>query len=807
MTTNKANQVEDQVNQPRLYMPIGTDYIAHGLGFNKIHSDATHLDYFKNRRTYFNRLVFRILNDPVQFTETKFQGQGLHRKPDIQQAGNMWLTGSQTDSSTFEDTHRICSQYNGIEGRDVKIEEDDCKAITLVAGAVARFLPAFNNDNRRKLGSALMSNRSKFLTSLLEVIDSIPLQPTLPAENWDLLTIFRLIPIKVSSTDSDFQARIQMLKKQFLVLLFFWVRKREVLDQVGKTAFINLQKRCDLETLRVPPYIRDSTLLENHQKKTLQFLSPRSLVQISMVVHRTGSGKTRTLCTLADMFSKDAKKVMIVVNSEATRLQTYLEMWDLNNGQPNDFRFFPGRTTAPTFADTKTLIRVNNVWKKKVDEFNRQLIARGIIIQTYDEFTQLCKTTVSSTGNYFDGLRAFSRQKELEVDDSILYIFDEAHTLLNDKRNGGHAPLDPSIRRKLADMQRVCLISATPFGEKMPDLPTRKQLETVYHETYQELFQKAPTNLTDLLLVYNGHIDQFRRDCIFVEDNHIDEKSVEKKIPVDILVKKFPDEQIKWQTTFKLQPNLCTKRGTEAEDQAPLFYLKIKEYIEAHPKENILILANRPHGVDHYYRLFQTEYSFQSHTFVSAGFPEDPRSDGENTRNENRNRVILDLYDATTPSRLTYRDSATKPVCLLMNEMTDSTGLNLKGFTVGIITTVYNSANAYLQAIGRINRMCDPYIDKRHINSNKVIIMIPKLGVTGQHARNIVDQVDGLIAAQNLMYTMSLNKRTTTLNAHQGIVNLTKTKGEFEDCAHMEVKMGDIETLLHATNDATPHLR
>ena len=70
--------------------------------------------------------------------------------------------------------------------------------------------------------------------------------------------------------------------------------------------------------------------------------------------------------------------------------------------------------------------------------------------------------------------------------------------------------------------------------------------------------------------------------------------------------------------------------------------------------------------------------------------------------------------------------------------------------------------------------------------------MIPKLGVTGQHAGHIVSQLDGLINTQNLMYTMSLNKKTTASNAHQSIVNLTKTKKEFEDCTQLEVKMSDI---------------
>jgi hypothetical protein len=601
------------------------------------------------------------------------------------------------------------------------------------------------------------------------------------------------VNIPITTTCKALNAELVKLKTAFIIIAYIFHRKPDLLQRTNWEIFGKLGLES-LEEVKLG-------LLAPHQEHAVRLLQPSSPLHYSMLVHRTGAGKTRQICALAQLYRNQGFPVFICVTNETTRVQTYGEMWTMCNNH-TEYDFFPPPLLAkkPDQTDTDTWEQDSRgKYIKYPDRWDEALQKNNILVKLYSEFSDLCEGTTRH-GRFYRGLRPFSTRTALNTD-RVFYIFDESQTMFNHKLS--EVTITSQMRQILAKLKRVCWVSATPFGEKEHDCTSTKHRmeffpQKCYTNTYLSLFKSAPKQLNRVLLVYNGDVDNFRSECIYM-DATAKEGSTYKEARVKEIkelkeegeqdykgqelveyLKKVQDADMYWTAYAEFVD------GDNPDTVVPLFYPKVLQYLDAPESGNVLIVSCRHSGVYAYHRLLSEALKkSDKYTYLEAGCSRADRSDN-NVLSADRSNVLVQLYHH--PLNLTYDQSSKKKLCLLLNELTDAAGINLKGFTTVIITTIYPAVSYYVQTLGRINRMLDNYVPKES-KVNRVIIMSPSLTdnkIARDHVKSMVDELGTMIKKQKTLSEQSVAESQYT-GAAPVMSKITTNLGGCIDVTHKKL--------------------
>jgi hypothetical protein len=598
-----------------------------------------------------------------------------------------------------------------------------------------------------------------------------------PCESWNMLALYQLLYRQFRVVATEAHEVETKLKLRYLLLLVIWLVRPDILD---------MQNWSLIKLNRWPSPFPDSLLFKPHQLETLRLLQPASDLTISMIVHRTGSGKTRQICGLAHMFREARIPVMIIVNSEAVRVQTYREMYDMSQSEPANFKFFPPSEfpNPPTIKDTESFMDTARGRLKFMDTWNLHLSSdantEAVRVVTYSEFKNFCTSTMVKPNDHIQKLELFSENGQLQTDNRVLYIFDEAHTLL-DRTNG--MSTNKGVIDTLNCIERACLVSATPFGDRI----AVNGLQATYEQTYKTLFRNhAPKKLDEMQLVYNGDVELFKKDCVYLQvqaDNLYSRlpgffsyyQEQMGRSPAYDFVKVVASHPSQW--LHKYGPRFGHPDIPEAD---PPFIRAISTYLDRYRTDNVLIMSSGPSYVEKYYQCLSHNKYMQNHSFVAAGVGNSLDFYRKNANNfevleKNRTEALINLY-----SRGGLMESKT-PVCLLLNEIQDVAGINLPGFTVAILTSVYDSLSQYIQVLGRINRMADQYKDGRQ-QVNKIIIMCPDYAPISAKTQTIYKELKKVIQLENMVYNTSLTKKLESSKKVVNLMNVHDDEVAFKQC-------------------------
>lgn len=556
----------------------------------------------------------------------------------------------------------------------------------------------------------------------------------------------------------------------------------------------------------------DDEKLKKHQLVIKNFFTPYGPLQKLLVVHKTGSGKTRSIISILENYYYHSMPKLVILPQDTTRAAFYRELGNLNIQMAKDIN--EHLSTKKFKMDTVTDNQFTN-GEKRLDPVNRFFMNPGstqmgqpgmirnqsenkrggsILVFTLQELYQaienLKQKRVALGFTPFVNIDSF----KFTVSNSLV-IMDEAHLLFNNENCVDEKY--KCIYEGFKNAKNIALFTATPI--RLNEMSTSKEIIDSFKKSYIPILQCNEKTLGNYLSVYDGGEPLFKKQQIskhIVQSEYYSNWRKNETVLKDIM---WYNNMLHYDWDSKMDNLLNIIPMTDGATMTDEFFSpaekqmfvasEFSKYEKISPRQLKMQLGNNLDFYKEYYPLgtgiiqdikqangriviicdgnsgliYLMELLKEKNIeFMTIGVPDSFRDKTKFTCKD----AVVNFQKGPPPTDfeiLKYHEQNRAPECRVLIFFGDKPeAINIFGVENIFIISVYKSSALYIQAIGRINRMCDKLLKDN--NSTKNIILYCMSGPQQTEFDKVYEDIKLEIALQNFFKDISFDNQNGSKN-------------------------------------------